>query len=288
MFLILLDENNFSNISESDCSSSLYESYNYEINSNLLYKKYIVNNKKFINQESDCLNEIIDRRNTNVINDLKIELLDIILDEKSNKLSDTTLKHLYQRKTEYLNSFTTPKQLEKSTIISEEINKEKSILLTESKGNYHVLNKNISKDLILKKKEFDLITKTCSTAKESIQKSMIITTLSGAKNRMKISSFRVLFLLNMSDKILFQKFKSINNQNYELLQKIDSLFFYIENPKSKRILNFKNNSSVNSLAIEMSTNLHGIIKEILNIDGNILIEIYGDEILLKKIQNKNY
>jgi len=117
---------------------------------------------------------------------------------------------------------------------------------------------------------------------------MIITTLSGAKNRMKISSFRVLFLLNMSDKILFQKFKSINNQNYELLQKIDSLFFYIENPKSKRILNFKNNSSVNSLAIEMSTNLHGIIKEILNIDGNILIEIYGDEILLKKIQNKNY
>jgi len=73
--------------------------------------------------------------------------------KKSNKLSDTTLKHLYQRKTEYLNSFTTPKQLEKSTIISEEMNKEKSILLTESKGNYHVLNKNISKDLILKKKK---------------------------------------------------------------------------------------------------------------------------------------
>jgi len=105
---------------------------------------------------------------------------------------------------------------------------------------------------------------------------------------MDFNTFRMLFLLGMTiNDSLFTTIQNNMTIYLDVLNMIDRHIEYIENPKTKRILNYHNNQYVDSLAIRINTKLHTLIKKVLNTDGNILIVFNVDEILIKRYKSKN-
>jgi len=203
--------------------------------------------------------------------------------EKNNEIPTELLTAI-----DYSYLFVKDSEIEKKykTQLDNEI--ELSIKLSNETNKYNIVNQNISSTFPLTKKEFDILTNPEYKPIAITNRSGLISLLAGSKGRMNVKVFRALFLLYVSNnKILFDNFKNKIEYYPYLLEKIDNFIKYIINPKTKRIMNHPNNKRVYCLAIQMNTRLYNIIKNVLSHEGNILIELNYNEILIKKYKLRN-